>query len=444
MKHPYLPLTESQRAEMLQQLNLTEFNDLLAEIPKEIFLKEPLNLPSPKTEPELINYFTTLAQKNNPLKLSFLGAGVYQHYIPTLVNHLAGRSEFYTAYTPYQPEISQGILQAIYEYQSLIAELFGLSVANASLYDGPTALAEAVIMATKETHLNRVLLPESLNPNSLLVLKTYTKNLGLELIPLPEKNGMVDYSALEKLLETNTAAVVLQNPNFYGIIEDLPALIPLVKAAQAIPICYVHPLSLGLLESPGKLGAEIVVGEGQPLGLSPAYGGAYLGLMATSERFLRRIPGRLVGETIDHQGGRAYVLTLQTREQHIRREKATSNICSNEALCALRAAIYLATLGPAGLEKVAKRAYNNAHYLQDNLANSGFPLLYQAPFFMEFAIKTTKPAVYYLEQLLPKGILAGHDLSKNLPNSDHALLIAVTEVFSHAELDLFVQEMRCL
>ncbi len=444
MKHPYLPLTDSQRAMMLQQIGISNFSELLTEIPNEVLLKESLALPEPKCEMELIEYFKGLAEQNQPCKLSFLGAGAYQHYIPSLVNHLAGRAEFYTAYTPYQPEISQGMLQAIYEYQSLIAELFSLPIANASLYDGATALAEAVLMATKETRLQRVLIPSSLHPNYLAVLKTYTKNLNLELITLPAKDGLIDTDALEKLLQTKTAAVVLQNPNFYGIIEDLPALIPLIKAAQAVPICMVHPLSLGILESPGKLGAEIVVGEGQPLGLSLSYGGAYLGLMATSERFLRRIPGRLVGETVDHHSKRAYVLTLQTREQHIRREKATSNICSNEALCALRAAIYLATLGPTGLQVVAERAYNNAHYLQEQLALAGFPLLYQAPFFMEFAIKTPRPASYYLEKLLPKGIIPGYDLSQALPNQEDSLLIAATEVFSCAELDRLVQEMRCL
>lgn len=444
MNHPYLPLTAENRRTMLESIGVNSFEDLLTDIPAGIRLDRPLKLPPPLTEVELRDYFNKKAAENQLYELSFLGAGVYQHYIPAVIDHLAGRSEFYTSYTPYQPEISQGVLQAIFEYQTYIAELFGLPVANASLYDGPTALAEAVLMAVKEKKGTKVLIPETLSPHLMQVLSTYTRNIGTKIIKITAKEGLIDPVFLERELDSETAAVVIQNPNFYGLIEDLPELISKIKQKEAIPICYVNPVTLGILESPGNLAAEIVVGEGQPLGLSPAFGGPYLGLMAVSERFIRRIPGRLVGETIDHQGKRAFVLTLQTREQHIRREKATSNICSNEALCALRSAIYLSVLGPQGLQEVAQRAYDNAHYLWENLRADGYQPLYNSPFFMEFAIKTPKPAGFYIERLPEKGIMPGLNLGLINPQLDHALLICATEIFSKDQLDRFCSEMRCL
>ena len=336
------------------------------------------------------------------------------------------------------------MLQAIFEYQTLIAELFGLPVANASLYDGPSALAEAILMAVKEHKSTRILVPETITPHLLTVVNTYTHHLNLKVEALPTHNGLIDPALLAKALQTETAAVVIQNPNFFGLIEDLPDLIPIVKQHGAIPICYAHPLTLSILEAPGNLGADIVVGEGQPLGLPLSYGGPYLGLMAVSERFMRRIPGRLIGETVDHHGKRAFVLTLQTREQHIRREKATSNICSNQALCALRAAIYLAILGPVGLREIAQRAFDNAHYLYQELLTIGLSPLFDSPFFMEFAIKTPKPTAFYLDKLLEKGILAGFDLKRSQLGLTNSLLICATEVFSKEQLDRFVTEMRCL
>ncbi|HBE79111.1 MAG TPA: aminomethyl-transferring glycine dehydrogenase subunit GcvPA [Firmicutes bacterium] len=442
MNHPYLPLTDANRAEMLKQIGVESIEKLLTEIPDNIRLKRPLNLQQSMTEPELSNYMINKAAANHPVQLSFLGAGAYQHYIPAVIDHLANRSEFYTSYTPYQPEISQGMLQAIFEYQTFISELFGLPIANASLYDGPSALAEAVLMAVKEVKSQRVLIPENISPNLLTVIKTYTRHLNLTIETIPSSHGLIDSIALAEQLKPGAAAVVLQSPNFYGLVENIAELIPLVKHSAAIPICYVHPLTLSVLEAPGNLGAEIVVAEGQPLGLPLAYGGPYLGLMATSERFIRRIPGRLVGETVDHHGKRAFVLTLQTREQHIRREKATSNICSNQALCALRAAIYLSVLGPLGLKEIAQRAFDNAHYLFDQLKAIGFKPLFDSPFFMEFAIQTPKPASFYIEQLLSKGILAGLDLAPHRPDMENALLICATEVFSKEALDQLIEEMR--
>jgi glycine dehydrogenase subunit 1 len=444
MNHPYLPLTDSERRDMLQKIGVNQVDDLFANIPESIRLQRPLNLPDSLTEIELNRFFENIARQNSTPSLSFLGAGAYHHYIPAVIDHLVSRSEFYTAYTPYQPEISQGVLQAIFEYQSYIAELFGLPVANASLYDGPTALAEAVIMAVRETKNSRVLIPGSIHPFTAKVIRAYTRNIGVELVSLPEIEGLIDPRQLSIQLKSGAAAVVVQNPNFYGLLEDLPQIITIIKNSDAIPVCYVHPLTLGLLESPGYQGAEIVVGEGQPLGLPLAFGGPYLGLMAVSERFMRKIPGRLVGATIDQNGKRAFVLTLQTREQHIRREKATSNICTNQALCALRAAIYLSLMGPQGLRDIARRIYNNSHYLSAKLSEIGLERLYNHPFFMEFIVKTPKPADYYIKRLLNKDILAGFDLSLTHPQFPNSLLICATEVFSQDQLDTFVTEMECL
>jgi len=444
MNHPYLPLTDEKRGEMLRSIGVNTLEDLLVDIPENLRLGRPLNLPAAKAEPELKKEIVRLAGRNKQPQLSFLGAGAYEHYIPAAIDHLAGRSEFYTAYTPYQPEISQGMLQAIFEYQTYIAELFGLPYANASLYDGATALAEAVLMAVKESKKLRVLLPETFNPFYEQVLLTYAQSSSIEPVRISGGDGVIDRDELVRELKEPVAAVVIQNPNFYGVLEDLPELIKIVKAAGAVPICVVHPLTLGLLESPGKLGAEIVVGEGQPLGLPVSFGGPYLGLMAVSERFLRRIPGRLVGQTADHHGKRAFVLTLQTREQHIRREKATSNICSNQALCAFRAAVYLSLIGPSGIKLVAERCFQNAHYLGSRLAEIGFPPLFGKEYFMEFAVKTPRPAGFYLERLLAKGILGGFDIGRVKPTMPSALLISATETKTKEELDLFVAEMELL
>ncbi len=444
MNHPYLPLTDTERQKMLEKIGTTSFNDLLSDIPNELRLNRRFNLPPALTEIELHQEFKKTLNQKVPILLSFLGAGAYHHYIPTLVDHLANRSEFYTAYTPYQPEISQGLLQAIFEYQTMIAGLFGLPVTNASLYDGPTALAEAVIMVAKETKKSRFLVPGTLSLHLKQVLVTYTKHLGIELIPLPEQNGLIDLTIVKKELENPTAALIIQNPNFFGIIENVYELVNVTKASNVMTICYVHPHLLGIIEAPGNLGADIVVAEGQPLGIPISYGGPYLGIIATTERFLRKIPGRVVGETIDHEGNRSFVLTLQTREQHIRREKATSNICSNQALCALRAGIYLSVLGPEGFKETASRAYNNAHYLHSKLTGLGLKSVHQGPFFMEFTIKLPKPVPYFFTKLIEKGIIPGLDLGKFYPNLKDSILICATEIFSKADLDTFVKELEYL
>ncbi len=447
MNHPYLPLTDDNRTFMLSQIGVDSMEDMLSDLPSDKRLPHPLNIPPPMTEVELSEHFRKIASLNHKVKLSFVGAGAYQHYIPAIIDHLVYRSEFYTAYTPYQPEVSQGILQAIFEYQTFICELFGLPIANASLYDGASALSEAILMVFRETKPKktpRILLPETLSPHLLTVIKTYTKSFNLSIEFIPARNGIICPSDLADLLQTETAAVVLQNPNFFGLLEDLPELLQIVRNSNTFAICYVDPLTLAVLEAPGNLGANIVVAEGQPLGLPLSFGGPYLGLMAVSEGFKRSIPGRLVGETVDNKGNRAFVLTLQTREQHIRREKATSNICSNQALCALRAAIYLATLGPIGFREIAQRAFDNAHYLFREFLKIGFQPLFSTPFFMEFPIRTPKPASFYIEKLLKKDIMAGFDLFSTYPNLDNSLLICATEIFSKDQLDFFLDEMRQL
>ncbi len=300
------------------------------------------------------------------------------------------------------------------------------------------------MLAIKEKKSPRILIPENLNPHILRVLKTYTTHLNLELIHLPTPNGVIDINTLVEELQSETAAVIIQNPNFLGLLENIPELLEIIKMKDAVSICYALPLTLGLLEAPGHLGADIVVGEGQSLGLPLSFGGPYLGLMAVSERFMRRIPGRLVGETIDNNGKRAFVLTLQTREQHIRREKATSNICSNQALCALSAAIYLSVIGPEGLVAIGQRAFDNAHYLYNELLNIGLKPLFNAPFFMEFAMKTPIKSGDLIEQLLKKGLLAGFDLAKTNPKFENSILFCATEIFSKEQLDRFVAELRCL
>ncbi len=444
MNHPYLPLSPDQRTAMLATIGASQFSELIKDIPEAVRLSRPLRLPDGLSEMELAAEFNTLADHNSQAQLCFLGAGAYRHYIPSVVNHLSKRSEFYTAYTPYQPEISQGMLQAIFEYQSYVAELFGLPVANASLYDGATALVEAIIMAIRETRRQRVAVLDTLNPLTLQVIQTYLGNMGFELVIVPSDDGAVSAATLQAHCDSSTAAVVVQSPNFYGIIEDLPELNAVASQCQAVPITYTLPIPLAILEAPGRLGAQIVVAEGQSLGMPLAYGGPYLGMMAASERFIRRIPGRLVGESVDRQGKRSFVLTLQAREQHIRREKATSNICSNQAWCALRAAIYLSALGPCGFRQVAQRCFDNAHYLAGQLAVNGFPLRYQQPFFMEFAVQTPKPAAYYVEKLQAQKIIPGLDLQHDSNAGPNTLLICATEIFSRHQLDRLVVEMRDL
>ncbi len=440
----YIPNTDAQQQEMLKAIGCSSMEELFSDIAEEVRLKKDLNLPEPMAEMELVRHMENLASKNSHggQYVCFLGAGAYDHYIPAVVDHIISRSEFYTAYTPYQPEISQGTLQAIYEYQTMICELTGMEVANASMYDGATALAEAALMACQATRRNRILIAQSVNPEYREVLSTYVRYQEKEIVELDiDSSGAVDLNSLEEAVNEDTAAIIVQSPNFFGIIENLKAVGELAHDKKALFIVCTDPISLGLLQPPGKLGADIVVGEGQALGNPMSFGGPYLGFFAVTAKLMRRMPGRVVGETVDKEGKRGFVLTLQTREQHIRREKATSNICTNQALNALAATVYLSLLGKKGIREVALQCLHKAHYLYDKLLETGyFTPVFSGPFFKEFAVKSTVPIELLNNRLLERGIIGGYDLGKAYPDIKNGWLLAVTEKRTREEMDKLVKE----
>lgn len=456
----YILNTEDQRREMLATIGLPDMATLFADIPPSIRLDHDLDLPPALSELDLAAQMRRLAGMNRHLDdlVCFLGAGAYDHFIPATVKSLVSRQEFYTAYTPYQPEISQGTLQAIFEYQSLICELTGMDLANASMYDGASALAEAALMACQQTRHHRILVAANLHPESRAVLETYAccsdqtiETIACECISggqddrsgsgLAGKSasGRIDLASLSAQLSNDTAAVIVQNPNFFGVVEDLRAIADLVHAHKALLVVSCDPISLALLESPGKLGADIVVGEGQALGNSLNFGGPYLGFFAAGQDLMRKMPGRIVGETTDAKGRRCYVLTIQTREQHIRRDKATSNICTNQALNALTATIYLSLMGPAGLRDAANLSLQKAHYLQQKLVQvPGFSPSFTGPFFKEFAVLYQGDLDLLNEQLLENGFVGGLDLGRFDTSLTHTWLLAVTEKRTRDEIDRFV------
>ncbi|MEI6756733.1 MAG: aminomethyl-transferring glycine dehydrogenase subunit GcvPA [Chlorobium sp.] len=442
---PFIVNTASEREEMLRAIGASSFDDLIADIPEEIRLKKALDLFAPSDEPQVRKLLESLAAANRSTSdyVSFLGAGAYDHFIPSAIKTIASRSEFYTAYTPYQAEVSQGTLQAIYEYQSLICRLYGMDVANASMYDGATALAEAVLMAMNVTGRPQVVVAGKLHPWNSAVLKTYIEAADHNaVIQNVLEGGIGSISSLKGLVGESVAAVVVQQPNFYGCLEEVEAIREIAHAAGALFIVSADPLSLGVLAAPGSYGADIAVGEGQPLGSSQNFGGPYLGIFTVKQPLVRKIPGRLVGMTKDRDGEDGFILTLQTREQHIRREKATSNICSNQALNALQAAVYLSLLGKQGLRQVAEQSARNAHYLAGKIAAiPGFSLKYQAPFFREFVVETPIPAAEVIERMLDKKVFAGYDLAVH---GESGLLVAVTEKRSREELDSFVENLAGL
>lgn len=444
MKHSYLPHTPADRRAMLDAIGVSEVMDLFVDIPKELLLDRPMNLPAPMSEPELVKYFSMLAKQNANLKdyACFLGAGAYDHYIPSTVDHVLRRSEFYTAYTQYQPEISQGYLQALWEYQSMICEITGMPVANASMYDGSTAMAEAAIMACGATNRKQIVISKTVHPHYRELLHTYAIDFGFEVIEVAYADGVTDIKELQAAISKQTAVVVVQSPNFFGSIEELQELAEATHAHGALFTAVVDPISLAVLEVPGKLGADIVVGEGQPLGLATAFGGPYLGFFATTDKLMRKLPGRIVGQTVDTDGKRGFVLTIQAREQHIRREKATSNICSNEALCALAASVYMATVGKAGYIQVAEQSLQKAHYLQQQLVAAGATqAVFSAPFFKEFVVKCNKPVAQINQALFAKNIIGGLDLEVYYPELKNCMLLCVTENRTKAEIDALVAEM---
>jgi len=434
----YIGNTGAEQGEMLAAIGLSAMEDLFADIPAGIRLNRPLDLPLPLPEQELVRHMRDLAGKNSPAGdlPCFLGAGAYDHFIPSAIDHLISRQEFYTAYTPYQPEISQGTLQAIFEYQTLICELTGMAAANASMYDGASAAAEAALMACTATKRQEVLLSRALHPQSREVIRTYCLFQGIQVVEFGCPEGQSDLADLAAKISSRTAGVILQNPNFFGIIEPLQAAAALAHEHKALLIAAVDPISLAILKSPGSLGADIVVGEGQSLGNPMNFGGPYLGFFAVTEKLVRKMPGRVVGETRDKAGRRGFVLTLQTREQHIRREKATSNICSNEALCALSATIYLTFLGREGLRQAATLSLQKAHYAYEQLMGSGrFTAAFAAPFFKEFAVRSRQPVAELNKSLRQEGIIGGYALGRDYPELADGWLVAVTEKRTKAEID---------
>ncbi len=430
----YVPSTEEQRREMLKAIGLTDYRELYRDVPENMILNRPLDLPEGKSEMEVRNAMAALAAKNTVFSTVLRGAGAYDHYIPSIVKYIPAKEEFLTAYTPYQAEISQGVLQSIFEYQTMIAELTGMDASNASVYDGATAAAEAAAMC-RDRKRRVTLISATAHPDVINTVRTYCYGTNDELVVVPAKDGKTDAEALKALLNDGVASFYVQQPNFYGVFEDADALGEIVHAAGAMFVMGCNPIALAIMKTPRNSGADVAVGEGQPLGMPIGFGGPYLGFMATTMKNIRKLPGRIVGETTDHDGNKAYVLSLQAREQHIRREKASSNICSNEALCALTAGLYMATMGPDGMAEAANQSMAKAHYLEKALtAIPGVKLRYDHPFFHEFLLDMPKYKEIELT-LAAKGILSG------LPYED-GMLWCVTEKASKATLDLVVSVVK--
>jgi glycine dehydrogenase subunit 1 len=449
---PYHYNTPDDQREMLAAIGAKSLDELFDPIPDDLQLKRPLDLPPALCELELDQHLRSLAARNRHAGqlVCFLGGGSYDHFVPAVCDMVGSRSEFYTSYTPYQAEASQGNLQVIYEYQSLIARLTGMDVANSSLYDGASAAAEAVLMALGAGGSRRkIVLPSTVHPEYRQTIATYVANLDAEIVELPCPAGVVDAQALAAALDDRTAAVVLQQPNFFGCLEDAAVVAAAAQAAGALVIAIFDPISLGLLKRPGDWiapgsGANIAVAEGHTLGTPMSYGGPFLGILACDQALVRRMPGRIVGETKDRRGRRCFVLTLQTREQHIRRDKATSNVCTNQALFAVRAAAYLAQAGPHGLRETAELCVQKSHYLAERLCASGrFSLAFDAPFFKEFVVRDAEDDVEgLLKTALDHGILAGLTLGRWYPELSDCLLIAVTEKRTKEEMDSLVETLE--
>jgi len=440
----YLPNTPDDVRAMLEVIGVRAVEDLLTRIPPKARLSRPLQLPAAMAEPDLLRHLRALAARNADADgyVCFLGGGAYDHHVPAAIDHLIARGEFFTAYTPYQPEASQGTLRTIYEYQTMIAELYGMDVANASIYDGASSLAEAALMAHAVTGRREVVLAAGVHPLYRRVTATYGAGAGLVLREAPAPEGVLDLDAARRLVGPATAALVVQSPNFYGCLEDVAAAAEIAHAADALLVVVSDPVNLGVLEAPGRLGADLVVGEGQGLGVPLSYGGPYLGTFAARQAFVRRLPGRLVGATVDVDGRRGFVLTLQTREQHIRRARATSNICTNVALCALMATIYLALLGKAGLRRVGELSTAKAHYAAARLSEiPGVSLRFAAPFFKEFTLRLPRAPARVVARLARERILGGVPLGAFDRRLRDCLLVAVTEKRTREEIDRFAEAL---
>jgi glycine dehydrogenase subunit 1 len=440
---PYVPHTPEDIRRMLDVIGAPSVASLFDEIPAALRPKS-FDLPAGKSEMDVLAQLESLANKNASGQVSFLGAGFYDHHIPAAVDALSMRSEFYTAYTPYQPEASQGTLQAIFEYQTAVTRLTGLAYANASVYDGGSALFEGAMMAVRHTGRRKLVVCEAVSPIYRVMLGSYTSNLHLELVTIPHKDGVCDLAALTAALDADTAAVVVQNPNFFGTLNDFTALFAAARAAGVVSLISVYPVLQSVLKSPGEMGADVAVAEGQSLGLPLSFGGPYLGIMTCNKELVRQMPGRMVGRTVDGQGRTGYVLTLQAREQHIRRQKATSNICSNQALCALRALMHLCLLGQEGLVRTAELSMERAHYAAERLtAIPGVKLLSgSAPFGNEFAIALPVNAYQVIDKLTARGFVPGFPLGRYYDGLENALLVACTEKTSTESIGIFAEMLR--
>ncbi|EOD8324655.1 aminomethyl-transferring glycine dehydrogenase subunit GcvPA [Staphylococcus aureus] len=442
MSHRYIPLTEKDKQEMLQTIGAKSIGELFGDVPSDILLNRDLNIAESEAETTLLRRLNRIASKNitKETHTSFLGAGVYDHYAPSVVDAMISRSEFYTAYTPYQPEISQGELQAIFEFQTLICELTDMDVANSSMYDGMTSFAEACILAFSQTKKNKIVVSKGLHYQALQVLHTYAKTRKeFEVVEIDLDGTVTDLKKLEAAVDDETSAVAVQYPNFYGSIEDLEKIHSFIEDKKALFIVYANPLALGLLTPPGSFGADIVVGDTQPFGIPAQFGGPHCGYFATTKKLMRKVPGRLVGQTQDDEGNRGFVLTLQAREQHIRRDKATSNICSNQALNALASSIAMSALGKQGIYDIAVQNIEHANYAKQQFIKKGFEVL-DGTSFNEFVVKFDKPIQQVNEELVKYNIIGGFDLGVVSDDFKNHMLIAVTELRTKDEIDTFVEK----
>jgi len=441
----FTPHTDADRKLMLERIGVKSVEEMFAGIPAGIRLNRPLTLPESLSEPEAVAELASLAKANTGANqlVCFAGAGAYDHYIPAIIDTIVSRSEFYTAYTPYQAEVSQGTLQAIYEFQSLVCRLYGMEAANASMYDCASALAEAMHMARDISRRPKVLVAAGVNPTHVEVVRTYAHGLNIPIELVPLAGNVIDVDALARMFTDDVAALILQHPNFFGNLEPVRRASEIVHKAGGLLVVSADPISLGALEPPGAYDADIAVGEGQPLGIPLSFGGPYLGLMSAKRKYIRNLPGRIVARTVDTEGKTGFVLALQTREQHIRRERATSNICTNQALCALTASVYMATMGKTGIAEVARQSMAKAHYLAGGIAAvPGFETETSTPFFKEFVVRTPVPAAQVVEAGIKHGILAGVALERFDPEWKNRILVAVTERRTKLEMDAYCRFLK--
>lgn len=433
----YVPGTPREQQEMLEVMGCSSIEELFIEIPKDVRMTNPLNLPAGLSELEVRNRIGKMAGKNKVFPTIYRGCGAYNHYIPSIVKQITSKEEFVSSYTPYQAEISQGILQSIFEYQTMICELTGMDVSNASVYDGATAAAEAVIMCV-ERKRSKALVSATMNPQTIETIRTYCSGADIELAIIPSKDGVTDLEELKKMVDDTTACVLVQQPNYYGQIEECDEIGLITKESGAKYVISSNPISLAIMKTPGEYGADVAVGEGQPLGIPLSFGGPYLGFMAATEKMMRKLPGRIAGETKDAQGRRAYVLTLQAREQHIRREKASSNICSNQALCAMTAAVYMGAMGESGLRNAACLSYSKAHYLAEELCKlDSFEMVYEGDFFNEFTTSYKGNVEELMNELEVYGILGGYPVE----GTNHIIWCA-TEMNTKEEIDALIDILK--